>query len=119
MKKVAVKTVLAGMICFYMSCWPIIDFVKNGDKMLAISNTGSYKDSLLYLSVDNGKTFENFTSPNLFQGYASNVINVSFSGADEAVITLGSVVFQQTTRNQVTTIPVHSFAKGTYKIIIN
>ena len=48
--------------------WPIIDFVKNGDKILAVSNTGSYKDSLLYLSVDNGKTFENFTSPDLFQG---------------------------------------------------
>jgi hypothetical protein len=48
--------------------WPIIDFVKNGDKILAISNTNSYKDSLVYLSVDNGKTFENFTSPDLFQG---------------------------------------------------
>ena len=27
--------------------WPIVDFVKNGDKMLVISNTASHKDSLL------------------------------------------------------------------------
>jgi len=52
----------------------------------------------------------------------SDVINVTFSGADEAVITLlnmnGSIVFQQTTRNQVTTIPVQSFAKGMYFVTI-
>jgi hypothetical protein len=46
----------------------IIDFVKNGDKILVIAYaSNNHKDSLLFLSVDNGKTFENFTSPDLFQ----------------------------------------------------
>ena len=43
---------------------PIIEFVKNGDKILAIS-TGvkNSTDSSLLLSNDNGKTFINCTSP--------------------------------------------------------
>ena len=53
---------------------PVKEFVRNGDKLLAISTgkAGLYSpyentDSLLLLSNDNGRTFINFTSPHFFQ----------------------------------------------------
>jgi len=53
---------------------------------------------------------------------ASDVINIFINGTEEAAITLlnmnGSVVFQQKTRQPVMSIPVQSFAKGTYFVHI-
>ena len=47
---------------------PIIEFVKNGDKILAISHgSKNHNDSLLFLSNDNGKTYVNFSSPDLLK----------------------------------------------------
>ena len=53
---------------------PITEFVKNGDKLLAISTgTSDGTDSLLLLSSDNGHTCINFTSPHFLQ-YGSNYL---------------------------------------------
>ena len=47
---------------------PIIEFVKNGNKIAAISTgTKDGKDSLLLLSNDNGKTVENYTSAHFLE----------------------------------------------------
>jgi len=47
---------------------PIVEFVKNGNKLLAISmGTEDGTDSLLFLSNDNGQTFTNFTSPHFLE----------------------------------------------------
>lgn len=54
---------------------PITEFVKNGNKLLAISTgTSDRTDSLLLLSNDNGQTFINFTSPHFLQ-YGSNYLH--------------------------------------------
>ena len=53
---------------------PITEFVKNGDRLLAISTgTSDGTDSLLLLSNDNGQTCINFTSPHFLQ-YDSNYL---------------------------------------------
>jgi len=47
---------------------PIIEFVKNGNNLLAISpGTKDGKDSLLLLSPDNGKTVIDYTSPHFLE----------------------------------------------------
>ncbi len=47
---------------------PVTEFVKNGSNLLAISpGTKDGKDSLMFLSEDNGKTFQNYTSPHFFE----------------------------------------------------
>jgi photosystem II stability/assembly factor-like uncharacterized protein len=43
---------------------PVTEFVKNGDKLLAILPKS--RDSLLLLSSDNGRSFINYTSPHFF-----------------------------------------------------
>jgi len=54
---------------------PIIEFVKNGDKLLAISTgTKDGTDSLLLFSNDNGLTFINFTSSHFFE-YGFNYLS--------------------------------------------
>jgi hypothetical protein len=60
---------------------PVREFVRNGDKLLAISSAkaGSYSsyekaDSLLLLSNDNGQTFTDFTSPYFFQDAELNML---------------------------------------------
>jgi hypothetical protein len=46
----------------------VIEFVKNGDNLLAISSgTKSGQDSLVFISNDNGRTFENCTPQYLFE----------------------------------------------------
>ena len=79
---------------------PIIDFVKNGDKILAITNTKTFKDSLIFLSVDNGKTFVNFTSPDL--------LNNDF---DCHIVKDGNIALQiaQHPKNANTIILLHHF----------
>ena len=53
---------------------PITEFVKNGDRLLAISTgTSDGTDSLLLLSNDNGQTCINFTSSHFLQ-YGSNYL---------------------------------------------
>ncbi len=45
----------------------IIEFVKNGNQLLSISQgTKDGKDSQMFFSENNGKTFQNFTFPDLF-----------------------------------------------------
>jgi len=54
---------------------PITEFVKNGNKLLAISTgTEERTDSLILLSNNNGQTFINFTSPHFLE-YGGNVLN--------------------------------------------
>jgi len=92
-----------------------------------------YDNKLIIYTLVNGVYYLELGASNNFQiareklsavypSPTSDVINVSFSGADEAVITLlnmnGSVVFQQTTRQPVTSIPVQSFVKGAYFVTI-
>lgn len=46
----------------------VIEFVKNGNNLLAISpGTKSGEDSLMFISNDDGKTFENCTPQHLFE----------------------------------------------------
>ena len=51
---------------------PVRDFIKNNDSVLAI--TAMFQDSLLLLSVDNGLTYINFTSPYFFNYEPTNTI---------------------------------------------
>ena len=54
---------------------PIIEFVKNGNKLLAISTgTRDGKDSLLLLSNDNGQTYINYTHPHFLE-YGFNYLS--------------------------------------------
>ena len=59
---------------------------------------------------------------NIYPNPVSDVLNVTIDGADNAVITLvnaaGSVVVQQKASQSITSIPVQSFAKGNYFLII-
>ena len=57
---------------------PIIEFVKNGEQVLAIS-TGKADgtDSLLLLSNDNGKTFINFTSPHFLKWKSNYLVRIA------------------------------------------
>ena len=59
---------------------------------------------------------------NIYPNPASDVLNVTIEGADNAVITLvnaaGSIVVQQKTSNLVTSIPVRFFSKGYYFLTV-
>jgi hypothetical protein len=47
---------------------PVIEFVRNGNSLLAISTgTKDGTDSLMFLSEDNGRTFRNYTSSHFFE----------------------------------------------------
>jgi hypothetical protein len=47
---------------------PVIEFVKKEDNLLAISpGTKGGRDSLMFLSEDNGQTFRNYTVPHFFE----------------------------------------------------
>jgi photosystem II stability/assembly factor-like uncharacterized protein len=47
---------------------PVIEFVRNGNRLLALSTgTKDSSDSLLLLSNDNGQTFANYTSPHFLE----------------------------------------------------
>jgi hypothetical protein len=47
---------------------PVIEFVRNGNRLLAISpGTKDGRDSLMFLSEDNGRTFRNYTTPHFFE----------------------------------------------------
>jgi photosystem II stability/assembly factor-like uncharacterized protein len=53
---------------------PVIEFVKNGDKLLAINGGTTGTDSILLLSDDNGQTFIDYTSPHFLE-YGMNYIS--------------------------------------------
>jgi len=92
-----------------------------------------YDNKLIVYTLVNGVYYLDLGASNNFQigceklstvypNPTSDVINVSFRSADEAVITLinmnGSVVFRQKTRQPVTTIPIKSLNKGRYLVHI-
>jgi hypothetical protein len=55
---------------------PIIEFVRNGNRLLAISpGTKDGRDSLMFLSEDNGRTFRNYTTPHFFEEETFNYPN--------------------------------------------
>ena len=54
--------------CYAFEGFTIVEFLKTGDKLLASSTgTRDSKDSLLFCSSDNGKTFINYTSSLLLE----------------------------------------------------
>ena len=59
---------------------------------------------------------------NIYPNPVSDVLHITIDGAENAVITLvnaaGSVVVQQKTNHSITSIPVQSFAKGYYFLIV-
>lgn len=49
----------------------VIEFVNNGDKLLCNAISANGRDSLLLLSLDNGKAYQDYTSP-VFWEYGEN-----------------------------------------------
>ena len=83
---------------------------------------GGYYYTNIYLSNPDANDVILSVQSKIYPNPVSDVLFVTIEDADNAVITLvnsaGSVVVQQKTNSSVTTIPVQSFAKGYYFLIV-
>ena len=83
---------------------------------------GGYYYTNIYLSNPDANDVILSVQSKIYPNPVSDVLYVTLEGADNAVVTLvnavGSVVVQQKTNSSVTSIPVQSFAKGYYFLIV-
>ena len=83
---------------------------------------GGYYYTNIYLSNPDANDVILSVQSKIYPNPVSDVLYVTLEGTDNAVVTLvnavGSVVVQQKTNSSVTSIPVQSFAKGYYFLIV-